>query len=245
MIKMKEKMSVLLVAALLCSLLTGAIAEDTVLIIQDMKRTTAFSEDAVLQEDLDQILEAGVSTVYQLDSQPWQFVAITSTSILDLIADEAASASPVAEGGSEPEKAPEEDAEEIPDEGSGEVPDEFPEEGRGAEDHLSDEPAVNEAPAAIVIYADDGGRSYSAEFDCGAAAQNMMHAANAMGYDTSVITAPLRALNGDSHDDWCLQLGVGTEMKAVAVILIGTAAETSPQEYDINELMTENVSYVQ
>ena len=222
---MKEKMNLFLVIVLLCCLSLGAIAEETVLTIQAMKRANAFSEDTILQEDLDMILEAGVSTVNQLDRQPWQFVAITDTSVLDNISNEAETAFTDVEEES--------------------ISEEIIEKAAEIAGGFSDEPSATEAPAAIVIYADNASASPNANFDCGAAAQNMMHAANAMGYGSAVITSPLVALNGENHDSWCLQFGVDPEMKAVAVVLIGTVTEVSSLEYSIDDLMIEKVSYVQ
>lgn len=112
-------------------------------------------------------------------------------------------------------------------------------------ENLSEEPAINEAPAAIVIYADDAASSPNEDFDCGMTAQNMMHAAYGMGYGATLITSPVGTLNGEDHDSWCMQFGVDSEMDAVAVLLIGIASETSSEEYNIEELMIEKVSYVQ
>ena len=51
--RMKEKTNLFLVIVLLCCLSLGAVAEEAVLTIQALKRANAFSEDTVLQEDLD------------------------------------------------------------------------------------------------------------------------------------------------------------------------------------------------
>lgn len=214
-----------LALTLLFCLSMGAVAEGTLLTIQAMKRVNAFSEDTILQEDLDMILEAGVSTVNQLDRQPWQFVAITDASVLDSIASEAENAFLDTEDTS--------------------IAEEIMEKVEEIAGSFYDEPSINKAPAAIVIYADNAEASPNAGFDCGAAAQNMIYTANTMGYGSAVITTPLVALNGENHDSWCLQFGIDTEMNAVAIVLIGTATEVSSLEYSIDDLMIEKVSYVQ
>lgn len=48
MMKLKEKMNLFLVIVLLCCLSLGAVAEETILTIQAMKRAKAFSEDSIL-----------------------------------------------------------------------------------------------------------------------------------------------------------------------------------------------------
>lgn len=224
MMKLKEKMNLFLVIALLCCLSLGAVAEETILTIQAMKRAKAFSEESILQEDLELILKAGVSTVNQLDRQNWQFVAITDEEVLNNIAGT---------------------SDNIIDPEDGSASEEILEPVMEFVETLSDEPAINEAPAAIVIYADDAASSPNEDFDCGMAAQNMMHAANTMGYGSTLITSPLGVLNGEDHDSWCMQFGVDINMNTVAVVLVGVASETSSEEYNIKELMIEKVSYVQ
>lgn len=73
----------------------------------------------------------------------------------------------------------------------------------------------------------------------------MILTANALGYGSSVITAPLGTLNGEEHDTWCMQFGVDINMNAVAVLLIGAIEATSDAQHDIEELMFEKLSYVQ
>ena len=58
-------------------------------------------------------------------------------------------------------------------------------------------------------------------FDCGLAAQNMVIAANALGYGTKIVSAPTMTLNGERHDEICEKLGVNKAYKAVAVVLVG------------------------
>ena len=63
--------------------------------------------------------------------------------------------------------------------------------------------------------------SPNASFDCGLACQNMVIAANALGYGTKIISSPTMYLNGADHDALCEKLGVDKAYTAVAVLLIG------------------------
>lgn len=223
MIYPKEKLCLFLIALMLCTMTIGAVGEEILLGIQASRRAEAFSSDTILQEDLDLILKSGVSTVMQLERQPWQFAAVTDAEVLNDIA--SASGDII---------DPEDDT----------ISEEILEPVMEFVETLADETAINEAPAAIIIYADETASPNEA-FDCGAAAQSMILTANALGYGSSVITAPLGVLNGEEHDTWCMQFGVDINMNAVAVLLIGTTEASSDAQYDIEELMFEKVSYVQ
>ena len=67
----------------------------------------------------------------------------------------------------------------------------------------------------------EGTPSPDEHLDCGLATQNMMIAANALGYGTKIVPAPTMSLNGEKHDEICEKLGVDRAYNAVAVLLIG------------------------
>jgi len=83
--------------------------------------------------------------------------------------------------------------------------------------------AMGDSPVAVIIYMNENTSSPNASFDCGLACQNMVIAANALGYGTKIISSPTMSLNGENHDALCEKLGVDPAYKAVAVLLIGTA----------------------
>lgn len=226
LVRLKEVLLVFLPITLLCCMSLGAIAEGTLMTIQSMKQAKAFSEDSILTEDLDLILKAGVGTVAQLDRQCWQLVAITDASLLDSLADEV-------------------EAVRISAQQQDDLAEQILEKAGEETEELNNEPAINEAPAAIIIYADDADGTPNADFDCGAAAQNMLITAGSLGYSASVITEPLGMLNGENHDAWCMQFGVEDSARAVAVLLLGTADEVSATQYDIDALLFEKTSIIE
>ncbi|MCD8225472.1 MAG: nitroreductase family protein [Clostridiales bacterium] len=81
---------------------------------------------------------------------------------------------------------------------------------------------IADAPLAIVISSGN-----DRDFDAGLACQNMSVAALALGYGTKIISSPTIALNGDKQDAYREQLGIPADMEAVAVLLVGTKADTS------------------
>ncbi|MCF0231071.1 MAG: nitroreductase family protein [Enterococcus sp.] len=69
-------------------------------------------------------------------------------------------------------------------------------------------------------------KSPNADFDCGLACQNMVIAANALGYGVKIVSSTANALNGENHDALCEKLGVDPALTAVAVLLIGYQDDT-------------------
>ncbi|MDO4547677.1 MAG: nitroreductase family protein, partial [Clostridia bacterium] len=72
-----------------------------------------------------------------------------------------------------------------------------------------------------IIYMNESTPSPNPSFDCGLACQNMVIAANALGYGTKIVSSPTMTLNGDNHDELCELLGVDSSLTAVAVLLVG------------------------
>lgn len=85
----------------------------------------------------------------------------------------------------------------------------------------SEKAALGDSPVAVIIYMNENTSSPNASFDCGLACQNMVIAANALGYGTKIISSPTMYLNGADHDALCVKLGVDKAYTAVAVLLIG------------------------
>ena len=86
---------------------------------------------------------------------------------------------------------------------------------------------LGDSPAAIIIFRNSDSKSPDASFDCGLAAQNMYIAAASLGYGVKIVSSPTRTLNGENHDALCEKLGVDPSMQAVAVLLIGRAADST------------------
>ena len=201
------------------SLTVSAGAESAVDIILATGTTQAFAADAVPDEDVQAILRAGVSTASAINQQPWYFVAITNQDLMKEI-----SSSGMSFGG-RPEGAGN------PPEGMGTPPEgmSMPEGGDrpampgggagGAKASLGD------SPLAIIVYMNTNSKSPAPEYDCGLATQNMVIAASALGYGVKIVSSPTMSLNGEKHDEICAKLGVDTGLKAVAVLLVGKAAE--------------------
>jgi len=76
-------------------------------------------------------------------------------------------------------------------------------------------------------FRNDASKSPNADFDCGLAAQNMVVAAASLGYGVKIVSSPTMSLNGANHDALCEKLGVDPSMQAVAVLLIGRAADAT------------------
>ena len=213
-------------------------SESVLDIILSTGTTQAFTADAVPEEDLTKILQAGLSAASAINQQPWYFAAVTNPELLK----ELSGSEVPADGSASPDTAS--PGEFGPSEGvpagdfggseggpAGGMPDGFepseggssgaPAGGSGAKAGLGD------SPAAIIIYRSGESKSPNADFDCGLAAQNMVIAASSLGYGVKIISSPTGTLNGTEHDAICEKLGVDPSMQAVAVLLIGTADETA------------------
>ena len=181
--------------------------------------TQAFAADAVPDEDIQTILQAGVSTASAINQQPWYFAAITNQDLMKEIGGSGMSFGGRPEGMS------------TPPEGMGTLPEgmtipegsdkpQMPAGGSG-----SAKASLGDSPLAIIVYMDTSSKSPAPEYDCGLATQNMVIAASALGYGVKIVSSPTMSLNGEKHDEICAKLGVDTGLKAVAVLLIGKPAE--------------------
>ena len=198
-------MAVMLIAA------SSSVAETAVDTILNVGTTQAFTDEAVPVDDLNTIMQAGLSAASAINQQPWFFVAVTNQELMKEIAGSGMSFAPPAGAAGKPEGAPEGSA---PQGDKGSMP-AAPASSGGAKAGFGD------SPAAIIIYRNDSSKSPNADFDCGLAAQNMVIAASALGYGVKIVSSPTMALNGENHDALCEKLGVDSSMQAVAVVLIG------------------------
>ena len=234
-----KKATALMMVCVLCVGGGGAWAEEAINAILTAGTTQAFTADAVPDEDLNAILEAGLSASSAINQQPWYFAVVTDQAVMEEINSSVSSGGAPAEGAeaSEGAELPEdaavlsegaelpEDAElpegaELP-EDAAELPEGEAPEG-ATEASASAKAALGDSPVAVIIYMDENTASPNASFDCGLACQNMVIAANALGYGTKIVSSPTMALNGENHDALCETLGVDTSLTAVAVLLIGT-----------------------
>ena len=215
---MKKRLSLLAVVMLICTVVATASASEVTDLIINARTTQTFLVEPVLEEDITTILQAGLSATSAINQQPWFFVAVTNQEVMDEISGS------MSFGGSMPSGMPEAPPTDSAPEGevggyAGNTPDGAmpPAAGTSAKATLGD------SPVAIIIYMDEGTSSPNASFDCGLACQNMVTAANALGYGTKIVSSPTMALNGDNHDALCEKLGVDPSFNAVSVLLIGHA----------------------
>ena len=210
---MKKTLS-LLCFMLLIAMTLSASAQSLTEVILSASTTQAFKDDSVAEDDLNIILQAGLSAVSAINQQPWHFAVLTNPEIMKEI-----SASPMGGmSGAPMSKAPEgmPPAPPAGAEGAG-----FPADMPKMPASTGAKASLGDSPAAIIIYMNENTPSPDPSFDCGLAAQNMMIAANALGYGTKIVSAPTMSLNGENHDEICAKLGVDPAYKAVAVLLLG------------------------
>ena len=223
-----KKIAALILAIVLASFSVSALAEDAIQTILNAKTTQAFTQDPVSEEDLNTILTAGTSATSAINQQPWYFAVVTNQEIMTEIAGAGFGGMPSGmPAGGMPEGMPEgftppegmtmpEGAPAMP--GGNGMPQGVPAAGSG-----SAKAAMGDSPVAIIVYMNENTSSPNASFDCGLACQNMVIAANALGYGTKIISSPTMSLNGENHDALCEKLGVDPSLSAVAVLLVGVA----------------------
>ena len=219
----KSLITLLILLVFAVSLTMSAGAESAVDTILKTGTTQSFSEEAVPDEDIRTILQAGVSTSSAINQQPWFFVAVTNQELMKEIA-----GSGMGFGGGKPEGMTPPDGMGTPPEGmtppSGDKPEggmpAMPAGGTGGA-----KASLGDSPLAIIVYMNPNSKSPSPDYDCGLATQNMVIAASALGYGVKIVSSPTMSLNGEKHDEICEKLGVDTGLKAVAVLLIGRPAE--------------------
>lgn len=105
--------------------------------------------------------------------------------------------------------------------------------------------SLGASPAAIIIYKVNDSKSPNPDFDCGLACENMVIAADMLGYSTKIVSSPTMALNGERHDEICELLNVDTSCSAVAVLLVGHADTDAVSSASIRDDAEAKVSYIQ
>ena len=60
---------------------------DAVAVLTDISTTQYFTEEAVSQEDMETIVQAGINAPSAMNGQPWYFSAIPDTEVLQQISD--------------------------------------------------------------------------------------------------------------------------------------------------------------
>ena len=243
---MCRKCTLISIILVLSLLLVSANAETAVDWVINARTAQAFTDEAVPEEDLRVILEAGLAATSAINQQPWHFVAITNREVMDEIMGSMGGFGGILMD-SAPDGAADGDRPTLPD---GEKPDGAP---------AGDMPAppaggmtggaksgLGDSPVAVVIYMDEGSKSPNASFDCGLACENMFIAAKSLGYGAKIISSPTMQLNGNDHDALCEKLGVDKSYTAVAVLLIGREDESvdGTSGTSVRSAMDEKVSFV-
>lgn len=225
----------------------AGVAEETVSTILNAGTAQAFTDDPVAEEDLNAILECGLSAASAINRQPWYFVALTNQEIMEEISGSMGFGGMPA--GGMPEGAQPREGMEMPEGMAAPEGMQMPEgmtDSEGMPDGGTAKAGLGDSPTAIIVYKNPATSSTNADFDCGLACQNMVIAANALGYGAKIVSSPTMALNGENHDALCEKLGVDISFSAVAVVLIGkTDAEVdAASSASIRSTMDEKVSFV-
>ena len=230
--------SLILFISILMTLSAGVYASaeagNTVDTIMTVGTTQAFTEEAVSEEDIQTILQAGLASESAINQQPWYFVAITDQDVMAELSSSSGrpggGAMPMPQNGSMPEFSKEGDLPPAPQNGTapefskeGEIP-AAPQGGAPVPvGNGSAKAALGDSPLAIIVYKNENSFSPNPDFDCGLAVQNMYIAAASLGYGVKIISSPTMTLNGTDHDQICEKLGVDPSLTAVAVLLVGKA----------------------
>lgn len=220
-----KKILALVLSLILCLSSLSALAEDTLQTILQAGTTQAFSAEAVSEDDLTLILQAGLSATSAINQQPWFFAVVTNQEVMSQLTG--------GMGGAPAGMMPPEGFS-FPGAPAGDAPASDAPAGNFTPPANAGMPAMpastgaakasmGDSPVAIVIYMNEATSSPNPSFDCGLACQNMVIAANALGYGTKIISSPTMTLNGAQHDELCEKLGVDKSLTAIAVLLLGKA----------------------
>ena len=245
---MKKSLSFLLVLVMCFS--SFALAEDTVQTILQAGTTQAFSDESVSEEDLNLILQAGLSATSAINQQPWFFAVVTNQEMMAQLTGGmgGAPAGMAPPSGMTPPAGADDGASSGASSGTpagGFTPPAGGDTSAMPASAGAAKAGMGDSPVAIVIYMNEGTASPNPSFDCGLACQNMVIAANALGYGTKIISSPTMTLNGDQHDALCEALGVDKSFTAVAVLLLGkTETVDATTTASVRSGLEEKVSFV-
>lgn len=215
----------------LCLTVGAASAESITSILVDSRTTQSFTDEAVSDEDLTTILQAGLAATSAINQQPWYFVAVSNQYVIAEIQGSGGGFGGAPAGGEAPQgdftgsdggAAPQGD---FAGSDGGAAPQGGFAPSAGGAATGGAKAGLGDSPVAIIIYMNENTSSPNASFDCGLACQNMFIAAKALGYGAKIVSSPTMQLNGANHDALCEKLGVDKAYSCVAVLLIGREAE--------------------
>ena len=187
---------------------------DAAKLLTEVKTTQFFTDEKLLDEDIEKILSAGVNAPSAMNTQPWHFTAVTDEEVQNKLADAMSSMKPPAmkdDGTGTSPAAPEGLEEKQP---PADAP--KPPEGGAGFSKMPNKAGIGDAPLTIVISCKEG-----SELDAGLAVQNMSAEAQLLGYGTKIMTAPTMALN---NDEYKALLSVPDDQKIAAVLIVGKPA---------------------
>ena len=167
-------------------------ADQTLSLLTETRTTQYFTKEAVPENDVRTIIEAGLNATSAINMQPWHFSAIIGNDKIQEFASQNAPGGPVGSFPGGPAAPPQ---------GMPISSSQYPKAG------------FKDAPAAIVISCSNG-----QEFSTGLACENMFVAAASMGYGVKIVAGGASALNTPSTKS---ALGIPEDMNAVAILLIG------------------------
>ena len=228
-----KKLVSLLLAVMMLLTSVSAFADGAVTVILSTGTTQAFTADPVDEADLELILQAGLTATSAINQQPWFFAVVTNADVMAELAsggtmtaaaptadDAASSGESAGDSAGDAAAAPAGD-----DASAGDSAGDSAADSAGAAAPAATtgaaKAALGDSPVAIIIYMNTNTASPDPSFDCGLACQNMVIAANALGYGTKIISSPTMTLNGAQHDALCETLGVDKTYTALAVLLLG------------------------
>lgn len=211
---MKKKSMILCVTLLFAICMTACSDKtstgdmpDAAGVLTEVKTTQFFAEDKVTEEDINNILSAGVNAPSAMNTQPWHFTAVTDEETTQKLADAMSSMKPPA-----PDKARSDKPKQPPMDSSAPKPPE----GKGDFAKMPNKAGIGDAPLTIVISCEEG-----SELSAGLAVQNMSAEAQLLGYGTKILTSPTIALNGENKDEYKALLNIPENQKVAAVLLVG------------------------
>ena len=270
--RISKKIVALIIALMMTLSCVSALADSVTDLIIGIPTTQAFSDSPVDQDDLLTIVKAGLAAASAINQQPWYFAVITSKDIMNQVNNGVTAAAPAAEeapaeeaasdGASAGAPAGETEGEAAASDGAsagapaGETEGEAAapandgaraggSAGGSAGGAAGAKAGLGDSPVAIIIYMNTNSMSPDPNFDCGLCCQNMVIAANALGYGTKIVTAPTGTLNGARHDEICNLLGVDTSLKAVGVLLIGYPDVDAESSASVRETVDVKVNFLQ
>jgi len=169
--------------------------KEVLTLLNETRTTQYFSDEKVSTETITAILEAGRNAMSGRNMQSWYFGAIINPEIIKEIANTMSMPGPPPGATPESTQAP------MPRPTSA-----FPKAG------------FKDAPAAIAIATDENN-----EFSAGLACQNMVIAANALGYGAKIVMGGAAELNSDENRNL---LGTPENMNVIVILLVGKADTT-------------------